>query len=73
MGEFAHLGDVLGTAQFSVKTWKVPKRDPGINVVGKVKANVERDQKEPSEHMLVNAVCGAALVGVGCHPAVFSY
>jgi len=56
-----------------VELRKVPKWDPGIDVVGKVKANVERDQKEPSEHMLVNTVCGAALVGIGGHASVFSY
>jgi len=56
-----------------VELRKAPKWDPSIDVVGKVKANVERDQKEPSEHMLVNAVCGAALVGIGGHASVFSY
>jgi len=73
MGEFARLGDVLSAAQFLVESWQVPKRNPGINMVGKVKANIERDQKKPGEHMLVNTVCGAALVGIGCHAAVFSY
>ena len=73
MGEFTRAGDVLGAAQFLVETWKVPKRNPSIDVVGKVKANVERNQKKPSEHTLAHAVCGAALVGIGGHSPVFSY
>ena len=43
MGEFARLGDVLSAAQFLVESWQVPKRNPGINMVGKVKANIERN------------------------------
>jgi hypothetical protein len=73
MGEFVGIGDVLGAAQLLVESREVAKRDPGIYVVGKVKADVKRDQKKPSENMLVNAVCGAALVGIGCHAAVFGY
>jgi hypothetical protein len=72
MGEFARLGDVLSAAQFLVESWQVPKRNPGINMVGKVKANIERDQKKPGEHMLAHAVRGAAPVGIGGHPTVFS-
>jgi hypothetical protein len=72
MGEFARLGDVVGTAQLFVKTWEVPKRDPGVNVMGKVKANVVRNKKKSGECTLMHAVRGAASVSIGGHPSMFS-
>jgi hypothetical protein len=72
MGEFARLGDVLGTAQLFVKTREVPKRDPGVNVVGKVKANVVRNKKKSGECALVHTVSCTAPVGIGGHSPMFS-
>jgi hypothetical protein len=72
MGEFVGLGDVLGAAQLLVESREVAKRDPGINMVGKVKADVERNQKESGERALMHAVRGATPVGIGGHSAMFS-
>jgi hypothetical protein len=71
MGEFALLGDVLRSAKFFMKTREVPKRDPSINVVGKVKANVVRDKKKSGESTLMHAMRGAASVGIGGHSTMF--